>query len=496
MADLKTISRDTQLKIATTLAPFKASMDDVVNYSKGQAARDIPAVITQTERLLTTRSRSVNHLDGGGDRGQRAFIKLLTTDKTRSLNRTDNQSHGNAKPTSLGTSSGGVLKDAVTGTGYASFLLTDISCALEEKLQIVETFGDSEVTYYFGRQPIMFNFSGVLMDSVDNNWFIEWLEMYSNVLRGSELARNYELVRLVLPNMTLEGTINRTSWSQNSSRDVDIPFQFGFLAKLITPTPIVAPNKPLTNDPVINWDKASGFLTQMDQNSIKFSSLHQKTQDLTSVIKDPLSSTSDYADSLINLGKSAAASANTMDINIEEPSTFANIGTSLSSMFTGLTSNLSGVRASLFSPVYGVLSSLTKLIKSVTGSIASVVNGFTNPVKNILRDIKNISNQAIGIVNLVNNSIKGITNIVANTDRELQSTIALLKKTAGVVSSSPKSISSSLRELYNAGKLPRTTKFLNTGYKPNLSGKGVIPNTKFALLNSGKKHTPESGAKL
>lgn len=495
MTDL-VINRATQLKVATTLAPFKSSLDDVVNYSKSKDAREIPAVITQSERLLTTRSRSVNHLDGGGDRGQRAYMKILTTDKTRSLNRTDNQSHGNAKPTSLGTSSGGVLKDAVTGAGYSSFLITDVNCNLEEKLQIVEVFGDAEVTYYFGRQPIMFNFAGVLTDSVDNNWFIEWLEMYSNVLRGSELARNYELIRLVLPNMTLEGTISGMNWSQSSARDVDIPFQFRFLAKQITPTPIVTPNKPLTNDPVINWDKASGFLTQMDQNNIKFSSLHQKTQDLTSVIQNPLSTNSDYIDSMINIGKEAAASANTMEINIEEPSMLSSAGSSLSSMFTGLTANLSGVRASLFSPVYGVLSSLTKLIKNTTGSIASVVNSFTTPVRNILRDIRNISNQAIGIVNLVNNSIKSITNIVATTDRELQSTIALLKKTAGVITSSPKSISSSLRELYNAGKLPATTKFLNNGYKPNLSGRGVIPNTKFALLNSGKRHTPESGAKL
>jgi hypothetical protein len=479
---------DANLNIAATVAPFSSEVAKLTGSGKPVNSSDVPATITQSERLFTTRSRSYNKQDGGGDRGERAYIKVLTTNTDRSLNRTDNISHGASNPTSLGTSSGGVLKDAVTGAGYTSFLLTDVRCSLEEKLQIVEVFGDAEVTYYFGRQPIMFNFSGLLIDSVDNNWFIEWIEMYAHVMRGTELARNYELIRIVLPNMTIEGTITGMSWSQNSARDVDIPFQFGFLAKQITPTPVVLPNKPLTNEPIINWPKAAGFLTQAGQNAVKLNSLKSQASHLQAVISDPLSSVKDYATSLSNFGSSGVQSTSGLSVSLLSVGGMVggSFGTA-SGLFSGVNSNLNGVRASLFSPVYGVLSSLTKLIRGAGGDVSKVINSFTSPVRDILRDVRNISSQAIGIVNLVNNTIKNTTGQIQGFDRDIRSTLALLKKTGGVITSSPKTVSSSLKELFNAGRLPLTTKFI--------AGSGTASN-KMALLNSGKKHTPESGAKL
>lgn len=498
MADIT--DRATQFQVATTLAPFAASINTFSGYkAPGSTTLDIPAVIPQTERLFTTRSRNVNHQDGGGDRGERAYIKIRTTDKNRSLDRKSSQSHGISDPTSL---DGGVLKDAVTGNGYASFLLTDVQCSLEEKLQIVEVFGDAEVSYYFGRQPIMFNFSGNIIDSADNNWFVEFIEMYAHVMRGSQLARNYELLEIVLPNMAILGTITGMSWSQNSTRDVDIPFRFSFLAKQITPLKTLPANNPLTDDHVIDWNKAGNFLSQSGINSIKVSSIQDKVSQLTSVISNPLSSVKDYASSLSNFNLSGVYTPNPSSSGtsiISGASSLSNIGSansSMSGLFSGINSNLTGVRASLFSPVYGVLSSLTKLISTSGGNTSTVFNSFTNPVRNILRDVRNISSQAIGVVNMVNNTIHGLGNQVSNVDRDIQTTLLLLKKTAGVITTSPKSVSSSLRELFNAGRLPLTTRFLTTGSRSSQINSGHLTNPKLALLSSGKKHTPELGAQL
>lgn len=485
---------DNTLNSTLSSAPFSSEMAKSLGSGNSYVDSKAPAILTQTERLYTTRSRSVNRQDGGGDRGERAFIKILTTDATKSIDRQSGQSHGNAKPTSLGTATSGVLKDAVIGGGYASFLLTDVNCSLEEKLQVVEVFGDAEVTYYFGRQPIMFNFGGMLIDSVDNNWFIEWIEMYAHVMRGTELARNYELIRIVLPNMTIEGTITRMSWSQNSGRDVDIPFQFGFLAKQITPNPVIVPNRPLTNDPVINWNKASGFLDKTGQNTIKSNSLNDKMADLQSVISNPNSSIKDYASSLTNFNLEGVYTPPQNLSSGYSPLNTNGISSSPSSLFSGVSPNLSGVRASLFSPVYGVLSSLTKLIKTTGGDVSKVVNSFISPVRNILRDVKNISNQAIGVVNLVNNQVRGVTNQVSGLDRDIKTTLALLKKTGGVITSAPKTVAASLKDLFNAGKLPITTRFIGGG--SSAVNSGMHSTNKIALLNSGKKHTAESGAKI
>jgi hypothetical protein len=504
MANLYTpflsVPDDTHQPSHTRLIPFNSQ---TANNFDPALPRDIPAAIPQTERLFTTRSRTAA-TPGPEGRGEYAYIKILTSDVDESMSR--HASGHDSKPTSLGTDSSGVLSDAVKGGGYASFLLTDLRCSLDEKLQVVEVFGDAEVSYYFGRQPISFEFSGVLVDSVDNNWFVEWLEMYTHVMRGSQLARNYELIRLVLPNMIITGTIPRMSWSQNGNRDVDIPFSFSFLAKQVVPIKTMLPGKPLTNDPVINWDKASGFLTQAGINEKKIASAKAKAEELRNVVGNPLSTTKDYSQALSNFGQGMTGFNPSLDYQGGDITRFGGGSTDansnatsptsgVSDLFAGITSNLTGIRATLFSPVYGVLSSLTKLIKGSSGSLNGVVGSFTTPVRDILRDVRNISNQAIGVVNLINNSINSVTNEFNNVNSDILSTVSLLKKTKGVITTAPESISVSLKRLVNSGKLPLSAGFLRSREVKVLpSGQRI--STKIVLLNAGKPHTPERGAKL
>ena len=353
----------------------------LTNTTNGFKEQIIPPSIVQSERLFTTRSRAINHID---ERGQKAYLKILTTNPTNSLSRASNN-------TSLGTTSSGVLFDAVdaSSAGYSSFLLTDVQCTLEEKLQVIEVFGDAEVSYYFGRQPIMFNFGGILIDSPDNNWFVQWIEMYSDVLRGSQLARNYELVKIILPNMTITGTVTRMGYSQNSARDVDIPFQFGFLAKQITPTPVMLSNNPLTGDNPIDFGQVNHF-GQDSINQIKTNSANEYLSQLNSVVGNPLSTTKDYSTALNNFGQTSISNIG-MPKNFLGASSIGVDGTTIASggfsttsgpspvavnpyyLFSNTSSSLNGIRASMFSPVYGVLSSLTKLITTGKGDVSSVI---------------------------------------------------------------------------------------------------------------------------
>ncbi len=480
------------------------SVSRIVPGKTGAAAQTIPLTIEQNERLFTTRTRAINHQTGGGDRGQRTYIKLLTTDSSKSLDRHVNEL-GTA-PTSLGSAESGPLADLIKGLnshhGYADFLLTGIAGSLDEKLQITEVFGDAEVVYYFGKQPVQIQFQGMLIDSPDNAWFVQWIEMYGHVLRGTQLARNYELVKIVTPNMTFIGSVMRMAWDQNSDRDADVRFSFTFLAKEIIPSPVLSSGKPLSKDNVVDFAKAETFKTQSQITSLKTS-----LGKLQGVVKDPFSTVKDYAGAMNLPGPLGAIASG---IGSSTLPSFGKIGSQMiginqstpgaaapatgGGIFAGVTSNLAGIRASLFSPVYGVLSSLTKLIKGAGGNISSVVSSFTTPVRDILRDVRNISNQAIGVVNLINNTIKGVTNQVRSVDSDLRATLALLKKTGGVISSAPQTITSNLRDLVNAGKLPATTAFLQN--RPGSLTSGSTRTTKIALLNSGKKHTPEQGAKL
>lgn len=488
------------------------NFSDLINYgtttvSYANSVQNSNGTIDQTERLFTIRPRNTATANvGGGDRGTRAKIRLLTNSPSTSLSNRSQVEEG------LGgqslSASGSPLDNAINGNnkdqGYADFFVTDVRCQLSEKLQITEVYGDGEVAYYFGRQPIMMTVSGYIFDSFDNSWFVQWLSMYGQVMRGSQLAKNYELLKLILPNMYVVGSIASMDWAQNSSRDQDIQFSFQFLVKELVPTAIVSMGVPVSSDAgLIDFSALNSFRDQTGINSAKasFSQLGNLIQDPNSTLGQIATGLSDLGSGLSSAissaGQTAASAIGSVtdSLGLTNGTSSSNSTGNSSNIFTSISANLSGVRASLFSPIYGVLSSLTKLVKSGLGAVSSIFNALTSPVKNIIRDIRNISNMATGIVNLINNSIGSMTGQVTSIDNELRTSLGALKHAAGVVSSAPKTITQSLRELVNAGALPITTGYLQNKPRASLSSGGST-YSKIALLNSGAKYTPQSGAFL
>ena len=469
--------------------------ESIVSTTKNQ---EIPLKIDQVERLYTTRSRAIHHQD---TRGQFTHIKVLSVNAGKSLDR--HKSSASDTATDIKTSINSSLEEAISSSkGYASFLLTGIHGVFDEKVQITEVFGDAEVTYFFGKQPIQLEFSGILIDSPDNDWFTQWISMYSQVFRGTQLARNYELLQIVTPNMIIVGTIIRTSWSQSSERDVDIPFQFTFLAKKITPIPMVLSGPPPKGDGNPISYKALGEIAYTSQAAINM--VKSTSASLTKVIQDPFSTISDYSKAFSN--PATGNNYYSLSLDMKAPSmkdgtlpnatapTFSTGG----NVFANATSGLAGIRSSLFSPVYGVLSSLTKLVKSTTGPTSAIgmFKSFTSEVNNVLRDVKNISNQASGIVNLVSREVKDISNAVQSVDSNLKSTLATLKKTAGVISHAPQTITRDIQNLIHSGTLPSTRLYLQNkpGTRLGIPGSNAIP--KLNLLNSVSSNTNKIGARL
>lgn len=479
--------------------------------SSTSSVQNSNGTITQSERLFTVRPRGSNAENtGGGNRGTRAYLRLLTTDASTSLNRHVGVNEGLGGP-SL-SASGGPLDAAINGNnsygGYANFFVTDIRGALDEKLQITEVFGDGEVAYYFGRQPMFLQVSGYIFDSDDNSWFVEFLSMYGQALRGTELARNYELVKLVLPNMYVIGSFTHIDWAQNSQRDQDIQFSFQFMIKQLVPIAISMTGKPTSSDAgLIDFGAIPSFQSQAQINTVKSS-----MSALQSAISNPFSTTSDIASSITGVGSGLSAGISDIANNFgvgsnsfgftTDGSGSSAIGSALSSaestvasVFSSISANLTGLRASLFSPIYGVLSSLTKLVKSAMGSVASIFNALTSPVRDIIRAVSDISNQAVGIVNLVNGTIQGLTGQVTSIDNQTRIALGNLEHAAGVITSAPKTIAQSIGELVNAGRLPITTGFLQNKPMASLSSSGHS-TSKLALLNSGAKYSAQSGASL
>lgn len=469
--------------------------------------------IQQSERLFTARPRYAPqatdqddvYTKSPGTRGTHAYIKLVTTaaqadsySKTKGIREdADLTGPGSIVSTMVHSSS---------SVGYDEFLVTHVSCQMQEKLQVTEVFGDGEVAYYFGRQPLMFTISGVLIDSPDNTWFTNFLRTYASVMRGTQLAQNHELLRLVLPNMTLTGSISGLSWDQDSANDVAIQFSFQFLAKRVDPTaPVLYNVTDADLQSLIDFGKASSMISQQKINDLK-----RQSAALENVIKNPTSTVADLGTALSKVGQGAGGID--MDKKKEAPNFLQQMNSDLQKwvkgakaqgdaaakgMFSSVTANLTGIRTQLFSPVYGILTSLIKLVKNTAGQVNNIFNSLFKPVQNILRDITNISKQAVRLVNQVNSSIRGIgrnlTRQIAVTQADFNEAMKSVGKAVGAIATSPKTVLQSVQEMFSAGAIPSDSAFLKENRRASLSGAAVL---KASPGGSGGGASLSGGAKV
>jgi hypothetical protein len=445
-------------------------------------------LIQQPERLFTVRPRSAaisskDWVGGAGNRGTRARIRLLSSDTIKSQQQRIN---------SIGFTSSekrdyvaNRMLNSNPGAGFSDFLLTSVNVNLTEKVQITQTFGDSETVYYFGKAPVIFNLGGMLIDDLDNQWFTTFVEAYTHIMRGTELARNFELIEIILPNMIVVGTVMGFSYQQEAGRDTDIPFTMQIHAKELRPVPVQIPAYAFTYESaVIDFtlaSKLSNFTSMTQINSLKANA--QKIKD---AIQNPLSSTADI--------KAASERASELqdsigwyDSSLDGPFGSVVSGAVLpgNTNTTGSTASsvttLEGFKASLFSPVFGVLTSITKVIKTVTGDISKIISSFTNPVNNVLRDIQGIATQAIAVVRLVEKSVNDVVNVPLRTLNEVRNTVIALRNAAGVISRVPETIAQSIKRLTRFGSLKTSAAFLTKG--------GTKPGSKASLLNSGPTYS-------
>lgn len=485
-------------------------------------------MIKQTEPLFTVRPRSTETYFGPGKasyssaespdgRGPRSRMRLMPLDKL-DIDGIDKRIFNELTSTADGTKS----------TGWGDFLLTDVQCSMNEKVQITEVFGDNFVSYFFGRSPTVFTLSGMLFDDVDNEWFPNFLEVYDKFIRGTQLARKSVLLEISLPNVIIVGAITSFSYSQNAARDTDIPFNMQIIAKAVTPKPINLPQVQPSSVKSLNFTTLTKFLDQNGINTIKTASglaslVQAPTTSLADINKgitdlstmymsglptgfgstgplittggpvntaatnefgsvssisvgptpttDPQSlSDADYMAGLIPYSENKPGNA--------KPSITNGIGSLVNSLtIGGVSSTLTGFKSSLFSPVFGFLSSITKTVQTITGDISKILTSFTSPINSILRDINGLSSEVLKVTNLITSSINQLIGIPKKTINEITQTINGLRRAAGAITRIPISVSSSVGELFMAARIKPGAAILK-------SGKGRKKNLP-AIIKSG-----------
>lgn len=120
------------------------------------------------------------------------------------------------------------------GLGYIDFFLQNAQESLQEKFQVADILGDNYVSYFFGSQPPVFNYTGVLMNTYQDNWRNAFTLMYNMLIRGSMLARNKVVVSLAYDDVIVTGALLNLTETLSADNEMAVPFTFSMLVKEYT----------------------------------------------------------------------------------------------------------------------------------------------------------------------------------------------------------------------------------------------------------------------
>jgi len=97
------------------------------------------------------------------------------------------------------------------GTGFVDFLLTNANENFQEKAQIADTLTDNYVAFYSGQEPPLFQYSGVLLNTYQDDQRVWMLRLYREILRGTKLASRNLIMKLRYDSFIVSGYMETLS---------------------------------------------------------------------------------------------------------------------------------------------------------------------------------------------------------------------------------------------------------------------------------------------
>lgn len=131
------------------------------------------------------------------------------------------------------TGGAGLVAQENFAPGYIDFILQKASHRFTEKVQIVETLCDSYVAFFFGSAAPVFSYSGMLMNTFQDDWAMNMYRMYRDLARGSQLAKRGLLISLKYDSLIVSGAMVDYAWELDSASEIAVPFSFSLLVKKI-----------------------------------------------------------------------------------------------------------------------------------------------------------------------------------------------------------------------------------------------------------------------
>ena len=121
---------------------------------------------------------------------------------------------------------GRLIGDPTTNSGYIDYVLTEMNLQLSENVQIQQGLGDGYTIYAFGQNPPMATFSGVLLNTVQDDQSTNFFRLYLEVLRATALARRSKFVSISVDTDIYSGSMLNLNITKRGSTEVAVPFSF------------------------------------------------------------------------------------------------------------------------------------------------------------------------------------------------------------------------------------------------------------------------------
>lgn len=116
-------------------------------------------------------------------------------------------------------------------TGFIDFILTNANENFQEKAQIVDTLTDNYVAYYSGQEPPVFGYSGVLLNTYQDDQRVWMLLLYREILRGTRLAHRNLVANLRYDSFIVSGYLETLSLGLSGETD-NTASQFSFTMRV------------------------------------------------------------------------------------------------------------------------------------------------------------------------------------------------------------------------------------------------------------------------
>ncbi len=136
------------------------------------------------------------------------------------------------------------------GSGFIDFFLTQASEPFQEIVQIDKVMADDYVAFFFGQSPPQFQYSGMLLNSMQDDQRSGFARAYQLMLRGTQLARRGALARLRYDSMVISGVMIAHQQQLVAENEMAVPFSFTFLVK----------DYVVLNNPLFNKTSAADFV--------------------------------------------------------------------------------------------------------------------------------------------------------------------------------------------------------------------------------------------